>query len=59
MQHCQMLKVLDTFAGAGGFSAGFALAGCEVVGGIETDTWAGETFALNHPGATVLVKLIQ
>lgn len=54
-----MLRVLDTFAGAGGFSAGFAMAGCEVVGGVELDSWASETFALNHPGTTVLAKQIQ
>jgi DNA (cytosine-5)-methyltransferase 1 len=54
-----MLKVLDTFAGAGGFSAGFVMAGCEVVGGIEMDSWASETFSLNHPKATVLARQIQ
>ena len=48
------LKILDTFAGAGGFSLGFELAGCEVVGGIEIDKWASETFAANHPSANVL-----
>ena len=53
------LKVLDTFAGAGGFSLGFELAGCEVVGGIELDSWASQTFAHNHKGAVVIQRDIQ
>ncbi len=40
-------RVIDAFAGAGGFSLGFQLAGCEVVGAIERDAWAAETFAFN------------
>ena len=47
-------SVLDTFAGAGGFSLGFQLAGAKVIGAIETDSWACETFQFNHPGATVM-----
>lgn len=53
------LKVLDTFAGAGGFSLGFESAGCEVVGGIELDSWASQTFAHNHKGAIVIQRDIQ
>lgn len=53
------LKVLDTFAGAGGFSLGFEMAGCEVVGAIETDAWATETFAYNHPNAKVIKSNIE
>lgn len=48
------LRVLDTFAGAGGFSLGFQLAGAHVVGAIEHDSWACETFQFNHPEAEVL-----
>lgn len=47
-------SVIDTFAGAGGFSLGFQLAGAKVIGGIEIDSWACETFKFNHPDATVL-----
>lgn len=47
-------SVLDTFAGAGGFSLGFELAGAKVVGAIEVDSWACETFKFNHPDATVI-----
>lgn len=52
-------RVLDTFAGAGGFSLGFELAGCEVVGGVELDSWASQTFTANHAGAIVLQRDIQ
>lgn len=52
------LKVLDTFAGAGGFSLGFQLAGYHVVGGIERDEWACDTFAFNHPGAVTIHRSI-
>ena len=54
-----MLKILDTFAGAGGFSLGFQLAGCHIVGGIEMDEWASETFSFNHPNAVVLEADIE
>lgn len=47
-------SVLDTFAGAGGFSLGFELAGAKVIGAIEMDSWACETFKFNHPKATVM-----
>lgn len=50
-----MINVLDVFAGAGGFSLGFHLAGFNVVGAIEQDKWASETFAYNHKEAKVLV----
>lgn len=53
-------KVLDTFAGAGGFSLGFELSGkYEIIGGIEYDKWAAETFQFNHKNSTVLVGDIQ
>ena len=41
-----MLRVLDSFAGAGGFSLGFENAGFRVMGAIEIDKWAAETFVL-------------
>jgi DNA (cytosine-5)-methyltransferase 1 len=47
-------SVLDTFAGAGGFSLGFELAGAKVIGAIEVDRWACDTFQFNHPEARVM-----
>ncbi|MCK5538642.1 MAG: DNA cytosine methyltransferase [Bacteroidales bacterium] len=48
------MKILDTFAGAGGFSLGFEMAGCEITGAIEIDKWASETFKFNHPNTNVI-----
>ena len=54
------MKVLDTFAGAGGFSLGFHLTGqCDVIGAIEYDQWAADTFKFNHTESTVIVGDIQ
>ena len=54
------MKILDTFAGAGGFSLGFDLTGhYEIIGAIEFDQWAADTFQYNHPKATTLVGDIQ
>jgi DNA (cytosine-5)-methyltransferase 1 len=54
------MKVLDTFAGAGGFSLGFDLAkNYKIVGAIEFDQWAADTFKFNHPDSTVVVGDIQ
>ena len=51
--------VLDVFSGAGGFSLGFEMAGCESVCAVEIDKWAAETYAFNHPSANVLVEDIR
>lgn len=53
------MKVLDTFAGAGGFSLGFEMAGFEIIGAIEIDAWACETFEYNHPAATLIKGNIE
>lgn len=53
-------KVLDTFAGAGGFSLGFDLSGhYDIVGAIEKDKWAAETFQVNHPNSKVIQNSIE
>lgn len=53
-------NVLDTFAGAGGFSLGFSLSGhYNIIGAIEQDLWAAETFATNHPETKVIVNDIR
>lgn len=45
------LKVLDLFAGCGGFSLGFSKAGHEIVGFVESWPPAIDTFLKNHPKA--------
>ena len=54
-----MFRVLDAFAGAGGFSLGFSQAGFRIVGGIEVDAWAADTFRANHEEAKTVVADIQ
>lgn len=46
--------VFDVFSGAGGFSLGFEMAGCDVVAAIEHDKWAADTFSYNHPKAKMM-----
>jgi DNA (cytosine-5)-methyltransferase 1 len=58
-KHHPPLRVVDLFAGAGGFSLGFGLAGFELVGAIEQDQWAAETLKFNHPNARTLVSDIE
>lgn len=53
------IKVLDTFAGAGGFSLGFKMAGYKIVAAIEEDNWACDTFQFNHPDTKVLKQDIS
>lgn len=41
------MKVLDTFAGAGGFSLGsYSTNKFDIVGAIEYDEWAADTFQI-------------
>jgi len=54
-----LLKILDVFAGAGGFSLGFKLAGNSIIGAIELDEWAAETFAYNHKDVKIILGDIQ
>lgn len=51
--------VFDVFSGAGGFSLGFEMAGCEVVAAIEHDKWAADTFSVNHPKAKMMLGDIE
>ena len=52
-------RSLDLFAGAGGFSLGLAWAGYRIDAAVESDPDAAATYALNHPGATVIAEDIR
>lgn len=43
------IKIIDLFAGAGGFSLGAARAGMQVVSSVEIDPFANETHGRNFP----------
>ncbi len=47
------LAALDLFAGAGGFSLGMKLAGVDVVGAVEIDKYAAETYRHNFSSCSV------
>lgn len=47
------MKIIDLFAGCGGMSLGFKLAGFQSVWALEKDEWASETFRFNHPKVDV------
>jgi DNA (cytosine-5)-methyltransferase 1 len=53
------MTVIDLFAGCGGMSLGFELAGFRVIGASEVDLWASETYRHNNPRANVLVGDIR
>lgn len=45
---------IDLFAGAGGFSLGFGMAGFDIPVALESDAWACDTLRHNHSGTRVL-----
>ena len=48
------MNLIDLFAGCGGMSLGFELAGFRVVAAVEKDAWASETYSVNHPGVRTI-----
>lgn len=50
------MNLIDLFAGCGGLSTGFEMAGFSVVAAIEKDEWASETYKLNHPETKVFTE---
>ena len=53
------MKILDLFAGCGGFSLGFQMENFKSCLAIEIDLWASETYSYNHPKIPVLTKDIR
>lgn len=48
--------VLDLFAGCGGLSLGFEMAGFNIPLAVEIDEWASETYRNNHPVTKVMTE---
>ena len=50
------MKILDLFAGAGGFGLGFKLAGHTLLGSIEIDRWACDTLRSNAENGELVLQ---
>jgi DNA (cytosine-5)-methyltransferase 1 len=46
--------IIDLFAGCGGLSTGYEMAGFKIPLAIEKDEWASETYKYNHPDTKVI-----
>ncbi|MDN5358436.1 MAG: (cytosine-5)-methyltransferase 1 [Candidatus Diapherotrites archaeon] len=53
------MRVLDLFAGAGGFARGFMDAGFEIVGAVEAWKYSAETYVNNFPGVRMWAQDIK
>ncbi|MBQ0083215.1 MAG: DNA cytosine methyltransferase [Clostridiales bacterium] len=51
-----MKNVIDLFAGCGGLSTGFEMAGYNIPLAVEKDEWASETYKKNHPNTKVITN---
>lgn len=51
-----MSNVIDLFAGCGGLSTGFEMAGFNIPLAVEKDDWASETYKANHKGTKVVTE---
>jgi len=50
------LKVISTFAGCGGSSYGYKMAGCKILACVEWEAHAAKCYALNHPTTQVFQR---
>lgn len=53
------LRAIDLFAGCGGLTLGLKRAGFQVIGAVDIDALAVETYRLNHPDVHVWSRDIQ
>lgn len=53
------MKLIDIFAGAGGFGLGFKLADFTIKYALELDNWAALTYKFNNPEVTVIESDIR
>lgn len=52
----ERMNVIDLFAGCGGLSLGFEMAGFNIPLAVEKDEWASETYKKNHPSTKVITE---
>ena len=56
MRGTKTMNIIDLFAGCGGLSLGFEMAGFNIPVAIEKDEWASETYKKNHPTTKVITE---
>src|SRR5688500_9062719 len=55
----ERLRLIDLFSGAGGMSLGFQGVGYDVLGGVENDPVATQTYALNFHNDSEQTRLLH
>ena len=54
-----MIKVIDLFAGCGGFSCGFEKAGYDIISAVEFDKGIAKSYEANHPKTKMIADDIK